>query len=172
MNLTLQCLSQTKELTNYFLNEKNKDRIINNNIALKNKNDLQLSPVYLELIQKLWDKNGPKSFSPNTFKNTVEKMNPLFEGVQVGDSKDFIIFIIEQLHKELKNPIKIKADNILPLNQYDKNNALLISLMNLKRNVQLYQIYFMELLKQQINVLIVKIFLIQKDKIIQYVIIM
>ena len=75
MNSTLQCLSQTKELTNYFLNEKNKDRIINNNIALKNKNELQLSPVYLELIQKLWDKNGPKSFSPYKFMNTVEKMN-------------------------------------------------------------------------------------------------
>ena len=78
MNSTLQCLSQTKELTNYFLNEKNKDRIINNNIALKNKNDLQLSPVYLELIQKLWDKNGPKSFSPNIFMSTINNMNPLF----------------------------------------------------------------------------------------------
>ena len=62
MNSTLQCLSQTKELTKYFLNKNNKNRIINNNIALKNKDALQLSPVYLELIQKLWDENGPKSF--------------------------------------------------------------------------------------------------------------
>ena len=64
MNATLQCLSQTKELTNYFLNSNNRDRIINNNIALQNKNALQLSPIYFELIKKLWDKNSPKSISP------------------------------------------------------------------------------------------------------------
>jgi len=124
MNSTLQCLSQTKSLTNYFLNKDNKDRIINNNIALKNKDDLQLSPVYLELIQKLWDENGPKSFSPNKFMNTVEKMNPLFKSGQAGDAKDFIIFILEQIHKELKTPISnnINSNNLV-LNQYDKNNA-------------------------------------------------
>ena len=106
MNSTLQCLSQTKELTSYFLNEKNKERIINNNIALKNKNDYQLSPVYLELLDKLWDIDGEKSFSPNTFMNTINNMNPLFKTGEAGDAKDFIIFILEQLHKELKQPIK------------------------------------------------------------------
>ena len=40
MNSTLQCLSQTKELTNYFLDVKNNDRIIYNNIALENNNEL------------------------------------------------------------------------------------------------------------------------------------
>ena len=123
MNSTLQCLSQTKELTNFFLNEKNKEKIINNNIAIENKNALQLSPVYLELIQKLWDKDGPKSFSPNKFMNTVEKMNPLFKKGQAGDAKDFIIFIIEQLHKELKHSIKNNTDKMLRLDQYDKNSA-------------------------------------------------
>ena len=32
MNSTLQCLSQTQELVNYFTNEKNKKKIIKNNI--------------------------------------------------------------------------------------------------------------------------------------------
>ena len=125
MNSTLQCLSQTKALTYFFLNESNKDRIINNNIALENKNNNQLSPIYLELIQKLWEIDGPKSFSPKTFMNTVEKMNPLFKQGQAGDAKDFIIFILEQLHKELKqsNNIINQNDN-QALNQYDKNMAL------------------------------------------------
>ena len=126
MNSTLQCLSQTKELTNYFLNEKNQKRIINNNIALKNKNDLQLSPVYLELIQKLWDKNGPNSFSPNTFMNNIEKMNPLFKKGQAGDAKDFIIFVLEQMHRELKKPLNLNNVNEnLPINQYDKKLTLM-----------------------------------------------
>jgi len=127
MNSTLQCLSQTSHLTKYFLNEENEDKIRNNNLALKKQN-LQLSPIYLELIKKLWNKNGPKSFSPNNFMNVIEKMNPLFKQGQAGDSKDFIIFILEQLHKELKSPIKLnnnnKSNNMNePLNQYDKNNA-------------------------------------------------
>ena len=45
MNATLQCLSQTEDLTNYFLNQNNWKRIIYNNISLMNKNDLQLFPL-------------------------------------------------------------------------------------------------------------------------------
>jgi len=123
MNSTLQCLSQTKPLTDYFLNQKNADRIINNNIKMKNSTELQLSPVYCDLIKKLWDKNGPKSFSPNNFMNVVEKMNPLFKKGQAGDSKDFIIFILEQLHKELKTPINGTNQINIELNQYDRVNA-------------------------------------------------
>ena len=125
MNATLQCLSQTEALTNYFLNRKNKNKIINNNIALKNRNELQLSPVYRELVKKLWEVNGPKSFSPNNFMNIINTMNPLFKKGLPGDSKDFIIFILEQLHKELKKPIKFnnKINVKGNLNQYDRNNA-------------------------------------------------
>ena len=127
MNPTLQCLSQTKRLTNYFLNEKNKEKIINNKMALKNKKDNQLSPIYLELLQKLWEIDGHKSFSPKTFANTVNNMNPLFKKRKIGDAKDFIIFILEQLHKELKKPnnnIIISNDNDNQiLNQNDKNLA-------------------------------------------------
>ena len=125
MNAILQCLSQTKELTKYFLNKKNIDRIMNNNIAVQNNNELQLSPVFYELIQNLWNKKSPKSISPTNFMNIIEKMNPLFKRGQAGDSKDFIIYILEQLHKELK--ISVKNNNIgigninQPPNPYDKN---------------------------------------------------
>ena len=122
MNATLQCLSQTKNLTNYFLKKNNQNKIYEKqNQTL---NELQLCPIYLELIQNLWDKNNMnKSYSPNKFMNVIEEMNPLFKKGQAGDSKDFIIFILEQLHRELK----MQVANIVvtePLNQYDKNNAL------------------------------------------------
>ena len=77
LNSILQCLSQTKSLTNYFLNAKNRDIIINNSISLQNKNDFQLSPLYLELINNLWFKNESKSFSPYNFVNKIEEINPL-----------------------------------------------------------------------------------------------
>ena len=124
MNSTLQCLSQTKPLSEYFLTEKNKDSIINNNYVLEKKADTQLSPIFLDLITKLWEKNGPKTFSPNIFMKTVEKMNPLFKQGQAGDSKDFIIFILEQLHKELKKPTGFQDNNQNQvLDQYNRQNA-------------------------------------------------
>ena len=44
-----------------------------------------------------------------------------------------------------------------------KTIHLIISLMTLKKNAQLYQIYFLDLMKQQMNALIVKKFIIHKD---------
>ena len=127
MNSTLQCLSQTKMLTNYFLNQKNKDKIINNNVAKNNKNDNQLSPEYLKLIQELWNANSKKSFSPYNFMQKINDMNPLFKKGEAGDAKDFIIFILEQLHREFKMPLNDnnldKNIDDIPLNQYDKMNA-------------------------------------------------
>ena len=87
-------------------------------------NSDQLCPVYLDLIEKLWDPKGPKSFSPKEFRVLVERMNSLFKQGQAGDSKDFIIFILEQIHKELKRPASkkiVKAPKAL--NQYDRINA-------------------------------------------------
>ena len=132
MNSFLQCLSQTKRLTNYFLNEKNKEKIINNNIALNNKNALQLSPDFLELIQKLWDKNGPKSYSPNKIKNIIEQMNPSFKAGQVINAKNFIDFILIKLHQELyksKNP----NQNIGPLDPYNQQSSFMHSVNEIQQ---------------------------------------
>ena len=126
MNSTLQCLSQTPELTNYFLSEKNENYIYNISAELANKKQLCLSKEYLKLIKKLWDKKNQNSFySPKKFMNLVAEMNPLFKKGDPGDAKDFIIFILEQIHKELKKPIieQNNIKNVYPHNQYDKTNA-------------------------------------------------
>ena len=127
MNAILQCFSQTKSLTNYFLNPYNKDQIINNNIAVQNKDELQLSPVYLELIQKLWDNNMKEPYSPYNFKNTIEAMNSSFKQGQDDYCKEFIVFLLEQFHKELKKSInqqKCFIQKNLSFDQYDKNQTL------------------------------------------------
>ena len=56
--------------------------------------------------------------------NIVEKMNPLFKQDQAGD-KDFIILILELLHKELKKQANVNniSDNKLTLNHNDKENS-------------------------------------------------
>ena len=145
LNAILQCLSQTRDLTNYFLEEKNYNKIINNNIAEENKDALQLCPIFYKLIQNLWKKNASfKSFSPENFTKSISLMSEndqvklnLYE---VENAKDFIIYILERLHNELKQPIKNKFCQINPgdqLNQYDKNNAFLHFLDEFENNTSI-----------------------------------
>ena len=174
MNSTLQCLSQTKELTNFFLDKKHINRITNNNIALKNKNFLQLSPVFLELINKLWEENGNKSFSPTKFMNIINNMNPLFKTGQAGDAKDFIIFILEQLHKELKKSVNIPGNKTpSPLNQYDKNNAFLYFFNDFQKECSIISDIFFGFTETTNECLFCKnLYIIQMDNLILYAIIM
>ena len=128
MNSILQCLSQTKELTNYFLKKENKDLLINNNISKTNENEYQLSLAYFELIKNLWDINGNESYYPNNFINVIKNINPSILIEKANDLKDCIIFIIEQLHNELKmsnNLIQINNSNNSneSFNQYDINKC-------------------------------------------------
>ena len=93
MNSTLQCLSNTDELTKYFLTEFAYEPNNNNKI---------MSNAYYNLIQNLWNKNNNnKSFSPDEFKEKLSQENPLFKGIAANDSKDLIQFLIERLHNEL-----------------------------------------------------------------------
>jgi ubiquitin C-terminal hydrolase len=72
----------------------------------QNKINAQLQPltqVYTNLLFEF--KTTNKSYIiPNTFKAVLENLNPLFQGNQASDAKDFIFFIIERLHQELKPP--------------------------------------------------------------------
>ena len=94
MNATIQCFSRTTKLSNYFLNPENINKF--------NK-EKKLCHSYYNLITNLWYKQGDTvSYSPYDFKNIISEMNPLFQGIAANDSKDLILFILQQLHEELK----------------------------------------------------------------------
>ena len=110
-NSVLQCLSQTKGLTNYFLNQKNYDRIMNPNTSKQNQ--INLCPIYYNLIQNLWNKNANStSYSRNEFMNSLDNMTQngqiQFALGEAGDAKDLVIYLLETMHEELKysNPDK------------------------------------------------------------------
>ena len=91
MNATLQCLSNTKKLTQYFLKD------------FKNDNPYKImTSEYYKVILNLWKReNNKKSYSPNSFKEVLSRENPLFAGIAANDSKDLINFLIERFHQEL-----------------------------------------------------------------------
>ena len=89
-----------------------------------NNYELKLSPLYYEIIQNLWSKELIKSFSAINFLNKIEEINVLFQNLQFISIKNYIIFILNQLHSELKDHSNIQQGNanIIPAyNQYDKN---------------------------------------------------
>jgi len=125
MNATLQSLSNVKELSHYFLNK------FTPNDAKK-----KLSNEYNTVVRNLWDrKNNGKAFSPDSFKNTLSQMNPLFAGIAANDSKDLINFILETLHNELNKPTgKINNYMITPNDQKDEIKMFNIFREEMKSN--------------------------------------
>lgn len=106
MNAALQCLSNTDQLTKYFLNY-DKEFLLDKH---------KMSYHYQKLIKHLWPSvpNSKISYKPKNFKEALGEENELFKGIKPNDSKDFINFMIERLHLELNDIIN--DDNI------NKNN--------------------------------------------------
>ena len=112
MNATLQCLSNTKKLTEYFLKEFKYDN--------PNK---KMTYEYYKVIKNLWNRdNNNKSYSPNSFKEVLSQENELFAGIQANDSKDLINFLIERFHQEL-NLININQNDINQIQEDQLNEA-------------------------------------------------
>ena len=117
---TLQCLAHVENLTKFLLQRKENiksKQIIN-----------QLTFSFLEILENLWENNGTKDFASNNFNNIICKMNPLFKGVQAIDSKDLLIFLLENMHKELnrvKNVKKYEDDNADKYNFYNSLNSFI-----------------------------------------------
>ena len=118
MNATLQCLSKTKELTNYFLTKYTEKQ---NNI---------MTNEYHKLIVNLWNKeNNNSSHSPYSFKEVLSKENPLFAGIAANDSKDLINFLLERFHLELNLINNTNAnDNYVNAQQEQFNEQIMLNL--------------------------------------------
>ena len=114
MNATLQCLSNTKKLREYFENK------------YKNSPNKTMSNEFFTLIHHLFNENdNKKSYSPYPFKEILSKENPLFAGVQANDSKDLINFLLEKIHQET-NVINNNINNNNAIQQQDQTNENLM----------------------------------------------
>ena len=145
INSVIQCLSNTIPLTNYFLNDKNKEKIINNNISIKNPDAPQLSPSYLNIIQNLWNNNNHLNyFSPSDFIKNIRNSNSEFEKEEENDVGRLIIFILECLDAELNNNynknIENKNEILLSNNKNEIKNLFYDELSN--NNSIIYDTFF------------------------------
>ena len=111
MNATLECLINIKRFVDYFkYNKKLKE------IVIKDTKKELLCSAFKKLIENIFDYKASKnyflstrtsssysknSYAPKNFKNTISRMNSLFEGVQANDAKDLVNFLLMTLHTEL-----------------------------------------------------------------------
>lgn len=102
MNSSLQCLSNTSELTQYFLtNEFLKDLNKNNPLGTGG----YLISAYSELIKELW--MGTDSYvSPWNIKKVIGKFAPQFSGYSQQDSQELLSYLLDGLHEDLNRVIK------------------------------------------------------------------
>jgi ubiquitin C-terminal hydrolase len=101
MNSTIQCLSNIKFLTDYLIKHYGKF-------------DLDTQPLSIAFSSLVYDlfTTKKKYIVPNTFKNIIGTLNPLFEGMHAADVKDLIFFLLEKLHHELNKGNKTDEINI------------------------------------------------------------
>ena len=117
MNSTLQCLSNIKYLSDYFIKHYGKF-------------DIKKQPLFASLSSLVFDlfNTKKKYISPELFKKIIGKLNPSFEGMHEADPKDLISFLLETLHQELNkanNTPQTNFDfNLNEIDSYDENKAL------------------------------------------------
>jgi len=111
MNSTLQCLSNTPRLTQYFREDRyNKD--INRNNPLGQKGELAIA--YADLIKAMWGSQY-KTVAPVEFKKVIAQVQPRFSGYQQHDSSELLQFLLDGLHEDLNRvldkPFTLSVDD-------------------------------------------------------------
>ncbi|KAG2236115.1 hypothetical protein INT48_006131 [Thamnidium elegans] len=102
MNSALQCLSNTPQLTKYFLaNFYKRDLNRENPLGMKG----QVAEEYGELIKKLWSGQS-SSIAPRDFKYTLGRFNTSFSGYQQHDTQELLAFLLDGLHEDLNRIIE------------------------------------------------------------------
>jgi ubiquitin carboxyl-terminal hydrolase 4/11/15 len=97
MNSAIQCLSNTSELTRFFLTDAYKEEINRTNpLGMRG----ELATQFGRLIKKLW--NGEStSVTPSAFKATLSTFAPQFTGYQQHDAQELLAFLLDGLHEDL-----------------------------------------------------------------------
>lgn len=97
MNSSLQCLSNTIPLTDYFLGYDYRKEINHDNF-LGTKGEL--SKAYCELIKNLW-LGSNTCYKPRDFKSKLEQFAPQFKGYDQQDAQELIAYLLDGIHEDL-----------------------------------------------------------------------
>ncbi|CAF1482414.1 unnamed protein product [Adineta ricciae] len=123
MNSALQCLAHTMPLTQFFLNgltqnnsdgEKTMDSDWNQFYTIGS-----VTGSYADVIRNLWIPNKrfsslySRTFRPDHIKETIGNLAPRFATSDQQDAQEFLLFLIDEMHKEMKKDIGDDSNSII-----------------------------------------------------------
>ncbi|XP_037533681.1 ubiquitin carboxyl-terminal hydrolase 32 [Nematolebias whitei] len=97
MNSSIQCVSNTKPLSDYFLSGTHLYELNRTNpIGMRG----HMAKCYGDLVMELWS-GTQKSVAPLKLRWTIAKYAPRFNGFQQQDSQELLAFLLDGLHEDL-----------------------------------------------------------------------
>ncbi|GAA6055880.1 hypothetical protein JCM3770_001539 [Rhodotorula araucariae] len=109
MNSAIQCMSNTKELQEYFLSGVYRSELNPDNpLGMRG----QVAEAFGQLIERLWHGSG-SSVAPREFKQALARFAPQFSGYGQQDSQELLAFLLDGTHEDL-NRIKVKPATEAP----------------------------------------------------------
>ncbi|XP_066519840.1 ubiquitin carboxyl-terminal hydrolase 32 isoform X1 [Hoplias malabaricus] len=97
MNSSIQCVSNTKPLTDYFISGRHLYELNRTNpIGMRG----HMAKCYGDLVQELWS-GTQKTIAPLKLRWTIAKYAPRFNGFQQQDSQELLAFLLDGLHEDL-----------------------------------------------------------------------
>ena len=103
MNSSLQCLSNTKFMTKFFIDGTFKQDLNEDN---KLGTDGHLCFNFAKLLHQMWNEEAPV-VSPFTFKKVIGQFQPMFSGFAQHDSAELLSYVLDGIHEDL-NRVKKK----------------------------------------------------------------
>ncbi|CAK9818247.1 Ubiquitin carboxyl-terminal hydrolase 2 [Anthophora quadrimaculata] len=107
MNSVIQCLSNTRPLLEYLLNEQYLADINTTTSSMKG----ALIKAFSQVIHELWEVGGDHVVNTTALKSQIQRFAPRFIGYSQQDAQEFLRYLLEGLHEDV-NRVTVKPQPI------------------------------------------------------------
>ncbi|XP_020287419.1 ubiquitin carboxyl-terminal hydrolase 20 isoform X7 [Pseudomyrmex gracilis] len=97
MNSVIQCLSNTRPLLEYLLNEQYLADINTSTSSMKG----ALIKAFSQVIHELWEVGGDHVVNTTALKSQIQRFAPRFMGYSQQDAQEFLRYLLEGLHEDV-----------------------------------------------------------------------
>ncbi|XP_011686186.1 PREDICTED: probable serine/threonine-protein kinase DDB_G0282963 isoform X2 [Wasmannia auropunctata] len=101
MNSVIQCLSNTRPLLEYLLNEQHLADINTTTSSMKG----ALIKAFSQVIHELWEVGGDHVVNTTALKSQIQRFAPRFMGYSQQDAQEFLRYLLEGLHEDVNRVI-------------------------------------------------------------------